>query len=70
MLATYAAKSGFLPRMFKNRVISPIIKQPQPQENHGDKDAKDNCGCNKIHRIEGASPRAAVQTEPPGERVC
>ncbi len=49
MLATHATKRGFFPSVLEKRIVPPIIKQPQAEENHGDKEAKNYGGGYEIH---------------------
>jgi len=44
--------------MLKHRVVSSVIKQPKPEKNHGDQQAKNDGGGNEIHLGEKCLKRA------------
>jgi hypothetical protein len=49
MLATHTTKGGLFPGMFKKRIVSAVIKQPQAEKNHGNEQAKNDGSEDKIH---------------------
>ena len=49
MLTTNTAERGFFPRVFEESIITPVVVQPEAEKNHGDKQAENDGGGNKIH---------------------
>lgn len=65
VLAADTAEGGFLSSVFEESIIPAVIKQPQTEKDHGDKEAENDSSGDEIHPMKkDALQGRAEQTEP------